>query len=86
MREGAPIFGAPKGGNMPASKAQQKATAKYEAKVYDKTLLRLPKGKLNEIRTAADAAGESVNAYINKAVDERIERESGVKPAEGENT
>ena len=60
---------------MPASKAQQKATAKYEAKVYDKTLIRLPKGKLGDIRIAADAAGESVNAYINKAVDERMERE-----------
>ena len=29
------------------------------------------------IRDYADAVGESVNAYINKAVDERMEREGG---------
>ena len=66
---------------MPASKAQQKATAKYEAKVYDKTLIRLPKGKLDEIRAAADAAGESVNAYIGAAVDERMTRDKTVQSA-----
>lgn len=31
--------------------------------------------KYNEIKTAAEAIGESVNGYIKKAVDERIERE-----------
>ncbi len=62
---------------MPVSKAQQKATAKYEAKVYDKTLIRLPKGRLDTVRRFADAHGESVNGYILKAVDERIEREAG---------
>ena len=63
--------------NMPASKAQQKATAKYEARVYDKTLIRLSKGKLDEVRTAASAAGLSVNGFINAAVDEKLERYKG---------
>ena len=31
---------------MTITKAQQKAVAKYESKVYDKTLIRMPKGKL----------------------------------------
>ena len=38
------------------------------------------------IRDYADAVGESVNAYINKAVDERMEREGGARPAEGGST
>lgn len=61
---------------MPVSKAQIKATTKYESANYDKILLRLPKGKREVIQTAAEKAGESLNGYIKKAVDERMEREA----------
>lgn len=61
---------------MPTTKAQQKATAKYEAKVYDKTLIRLAKGKLGVIKAHAEAHGESVNGFINRAIDETMEREA----------
>ena len=61
---------------MPASKAQQKAVNKYVREKYDRVLVTFNvKGKKEIIKAAADAAGESVNAYINKAVDERMERE-----------
>lgn len=60
---------------MPVSKAQQKATAKYEAKVYDKTLLRLQKGKLDIIKAHAQAHDESVNGFINRAIDNQMERD-----------
>ena len=33
------------------------------------------KEKYEEIKTAADASGESVNGYIKKAIDERMERD-----------
>ena len=62
---------------MAVSKAQQRATAKYEAKVYDKTLIRVPKGYLSEIKAAADTAGESVNGWIKGAIEARLAAESG---------
>ena len=58
----------------PTSKAQQKAVAKYENKVYDKFLVRVPKGRKAEIQNAAEESGESLNAFVVGAVDERIER------------
>lgn len=61
---------------MPVSKAQQRATPKYEAKVYDKLLLRLPKGQKEVIQDHAAAAGESVNGYIVEAITRRMEAEA----------
>ena len=55
------------------SKAQMEATAKYEAKAYDKILLRLKRGKKADIEAAAAASGEkSVNAWISKAIEARL--------------
>lgn len=38
--------------------------------------LDVQKEKYEEIKAAADAAGEKVNGYIKKAIDERMARES----------
>lgn len=62
---------------MAVSKAQIKATAKYEAKTYDKTLIRLPKGRLDEIRAHIEPAGESLNGFIGRAIMEAMERDGG---------
>jgi uncharacterized protein (DUF1778 family) len=43
----------------------------------DVKLLTLPKGRKAEIQAAADALGETLNEYIVKAIDERIERLNG---------
>lgn len=53
---------------MPASKAQQRAVAKYMAANYDEMKIRIPKGQKATVQTAADAAGESINGYTNKAL------------------
>ena len=66
---------------MAISKAQQKAVAKYEAKAYDKTLIRLPKGRLDEIRTHIEPTGESLNGFIGRAIDEAMERDGSGSPA-----
>lgn len=55
------------------SKAQQKAVHKYVKNNYDRLELTVPKGGREKIKAAADAVGESVNGYIRKAVDLRIE-------------
>ena len=62
---------------MPASKAQQKAVAKYENKNYDKHLLRMPKGKKPDLQVHAAAMGESLNRFVNRAIDETLERDKG---------
>lgn len=54
---------------MPKTTAEHRAQTKWEAKVYDKICLRVPKGKRDEIAKNADAAGQSLNAYILTAID-----------------
>lgn len=71
---------------MALTTARKKANAKYEAKAYDKTLIRLPKGRLDEIRAHIELVGESLNGFINRAINETMERDglSGpTAPAEG---
>lgn len=68
---------------MAVSKAQQRAVMKYDAKAYDKTLLRLPKGKLDTVKAHSAARNESVNGFINRAISETMERD-GAAPAASE--
>lgn len=60
---------------MPATKAQQRAVNKYMKTNYDRINLTMPKGRKDEIKAHASARGESVNAFINRAIDETMERE-----------
>lgn len=57
---------------MPASKAQQKAVSKYMKSNYDEIKIRVQKGDKDKFKSYADEAGESLNAYIIKAVNFRI--------------
>lgn len=70
---------------MAVSKAQQKAVTKYDAKAYDKTLLRLPKGRLDTVKAYASARGESTNGFIGRAILEAMERDGtgGLQEAAG---
>lgn len=58
------------------SKAQQKAVNKYVKNNYDRINVTFPKGQKEIITQAATAAGESVNGYIKKAVEERMKRDN----------
>ena len=60
----------------PASKAQQKATAKYKGKNYDRMETLLPKGKKATLQTHAAERGESLNGFVNRAIDEAVERDT----------
>ena len=59
----------------PASKAQQKAVNKYMKSNHDRVNLVMPKGKEDVIQAHAAQQGESVNAYINRAIDEAMQRD-----------
>ena len=68
---------------MPASKAQQKAVSKYMKENYDVYQIRMPKGRKDEIKAHAEAHSESVNGFINRAISEAMERDSGDSGAPG---
>lgn len=62
---------------MPASKAQQKAVNKYMKENYDRFLATFrPKGRLDEIKAHAVAFGESTNAFIGRAIQETMKRDT----------
>lgn len=56
-------------------KASTKAQNKYIAKAYDRINLTMPKGKKDAVQDHAAQNGESVNAFINRAIDEAMERD-----------
>ena len=62
---------------MPVSKAQQKAQNKWIKKTYDRINLTVTKGRKDIIQSHAEAQGESVNGFINRAIDEAMERDKG---------
>lgn len=61
---------------MPASKAQQRAVSKYMKENYDEIKVRVEKGRKESIKAHAESCGESVNAFINRAITETIERDT----------
>lgn len=68
---------------MAVSKSQQKAVHKYVKANYDRMELTVPKGRKELIKAHAEARGQSVNAYINAAIDEKMAQEavgSSVRP------
>lgn len=69
---------------MPASKAQQKAVNKYVKANYDLFQVKMPKGKKADIQAIAAAANESLNAYINTAIAQRMEGDGADSPQEAE--
>ena len=48
---------------------QIKYQNKFIKQKYDRVNLTVPKGKKEKIKEAAKAAGQSVNEYINSAID-----------------
>ena len=67
---------------MPVSKAQQKAVSKYMKENYDVYQIRMPKGRKDEIKAHAEAQGESVNGFINRAIDNQISQDRRKGPSE----
>lgn len=52
------------------TKAQTKASNKYNAKAYDRIALQVKKGERDKIRQHAESQGLSLNGYINKLIAE----------------
>ena len=59
------------------SKAQQKAVHKYVKNNYDRIELTVkPKGKKEDIKAHAEQNGETLNSFINRAINETMERDN----------
>lgn len=61
---------------MAISKAQQEAVARYNAKSYDRIELKVKKGRKDIVKTHAESKGESLNGFINRAIDETMKRDN----------
>lgn len=60
---------------MTVSKKQQASVTKYVKDHYDRISVTVPQGKRDQIKAHAESQGESVNGFINRAIDETMERE-----------
>ena len=63
------------------SKSQLKATEKYNKKAYENIRLRVKAGKKEIIEQYCKLKNNSINNYINKAIDEQLKKD-GYNPEE----
>lgn len=61
---------------MATSAAQQRAVAKYNAANYERIELRVDKGKKDLIKDHAMKRDETLNGFINRAIEETIQRDN----------
>lgn len=70
---------------MPISEAQRRAVDRYVKKNYDSFQVRVPKGRKETIKAHAEAQGESVNAFVTRAISETMSRDKAPqRPQEAE--
>lgn len=60
---------------MPVSDSQRRATEKWNNEKVDSLHLRVKKGLREALQAHAEQQGESVNAFINRAIAETMERD-----------
>ena len=66
-----------------STKASTAAKNRYNAKVYDSLRIVVKKGRKAEIQAHAEARGESLNAFVGRAISETMERDKGAAPIQG---
>lgn len=67
------------------TEARKEGNRKWDTANLDRVSVAMPKGKKDIIKTHAEAHSESVNSFINRAIDEAIERdESAPAASEGQ--
>lgn len=57
---------------MAVSDAQKRSAQKWDAANLDRVSIAMPKGMKDEVKAAAESAGESMNQYINGAISQRM--------------
>ena len=67
---------------MATTKAGQRAVNKYMKENYDRVNLTMPKGEKDAVKAHAEARGESVNSFINRAIKEAMDRDNSQEVTE----
>jgi predicted HicB family RNase H-like nuclease len=61
---------------MSKTQAQRRAHDKYIKEKIDELKIRVPKGKKAMLQDHASSLGESLNKFVNRAIDETVERDN----------
>lgn len=64
---------------MSVSKAQQASVNRYVKANYDRINVTMPKGRKDMIKAHAETRGESVNAFVNRAINEAMARDESTE-------
>ena len=59
--------------------SQTRAKNKYNAKAYDSLRIVVKKGRKDILKAHAESCGESLNGFVNRAIDETMERDNAGK-------
>ena len=68
------------------TEARKRGNRKWDAANLDRISIAVPKGQKEVIKAHAEARGESVNAFIGRAIDETMQRDKTASGAAGEAT
>ena len=60
---------------MSVSEAQMRATSKYNAKMYDQVIIRIPGGSKDLLKELAQIYGDSLTAMFMKAIFKMVEND-----------
>ena len=63
------------------TEAQKQSARKWYAANLDRISIAVPKGQKDTIKAHAEARGESVNGFVNRAIAETMERDNGAPGA-----
>ena len=62
-------------------KTSNESKRKYNEKAYDRIQLVVKKGKKEEIKAYAENHGDSLNSFVNEAIDEKMQKPAPEEPA-----
>lgn len=57
------------------TEAQKQSARKWDAANLDRISIAVPKGQKDVIKAHAEARGESVNAFVGRAIEETMQRD-----------
>ncbi len=63
------------------TEAQKQSARKWDAANLDRISIAVPKGQKDVIKAHAEARGESVNAFLNRAAQETMQRDNAAPGA-----